>query len=258
MKWLPTLLVLPFLAIACKKTESNENASTANFTITGVRDIDLSVTSNGSYTFPISVVPSGGGKDTVTLSTENIPGGVNAVFSPAQGITPFNSQVTVFTDYTTPGGSYPFKIKGIGRSGNRAYDINVTLAPYRGWKIGNDIYERESIIKDNGSATAYPVIRVTTARGGELRLSFAQGAGLPTTAGNYTIAGDTGRKTLQLSMYNGAHVWIATGRRTDGSSERATGAFTFDTLRKFTFKCFNVEMSDGLTKLPLDAIFSEQ
>ncbi|MEO6832182.1 MAG: hypothetical protein ABI169_08265, partial [Chitinophagaceae bacterium] len=64
------------LFASCAKTADTTPASTANFTITGTHDIDLSTTSNSVVTLPISVVPSGSTKDTVSLSMDNLPQGV--------------------------------------------------------------------------------------------------------------------------------------------------------------------------------------
>ena len=257
MKRLSTVLLFSIILFSCKKSEDNSDPQTGNFTITGVRDVDLSVTSTGSYTFPISIDPVGGVKDTVSLTTDLMPGGVYAKFEPRTGITPFKSLVTISTDFSTGGGTFPFKIKGVGHSGNRSYDIHVTLDAFRGWQLGSAIYQRESVLKDPGTSSKYANIIVTAPNGAQLHLSFGAGVPLPTVNSTYTISADTGKKNLQIAMYDGAHIWGATGKHSDGTTDAPTGVFTFDTLRRFTFKCFNVEVSDGLKKESLNCSFSE-
>ena len=257
MKRFSTLLLLSLLAISCQKSSDTADPQTGNFSINGVRDVDLTLTSTGSYTFPVSVVSNSGAKDTVDLTTDLIPGGVYADFKPNHGITPFTSLVTISTDYSTGGGTFPFKIKGIGRCGTRTYDIRVTLDAFRGWQLGSEVYQRESVDKDAGGGSTYPTITVHGPNSAQLRLSFPAHTGLPITNSTYTVSSDTGAKKIQIAMYDGAQIWSATGRRTDGSSESATGVFTFDTLKRFTFKAFNVEVSDGLIKKTLNCSFSE-
>src|SRR5262249_14893991 len=91
MKQVPVLLLLCLLAISCKKSDDNTETSTANFIITGLKDIDLTLTSNGTISIPISVVPSGGTKDTVELFGDQFPSGLYANFQPRTGVTPFTS-----------------------------------------------------------------------------------------------------------------------------------------------------------------------
>ena len=251
------ILLASLLFVACKK-DADTTASTGNFIITGVRDVDLTVTSNGSYSFPITVAPSGSAKDTVTLSGEQLPGGVYANFEPATGVTPFASRVTISTDYSGSGGTYPFKIVGNGHSGSKSYDIRVMLDYFRGWQLGSIVYEKTGLSKDAGSGTAYPTIKVNGPMGQQLILSFSSKAGLPTKTSAYRIASDssTAADNVEIAMYDGAHIYRATGYNTDGSKP-ATGVFTFDTLRKFSFRCANVQMSDGLEKLPLNCAFGE-
>jgi hypothetical protein len=256
MKQVSILLLLSLLVVSCSKPESTPT-STANFVINGLRDVDLTVTSNGSYSYPISIVSTTGSKDTVTLFGDQFPDGLYPVFEPDRGITPFNSILTIATDFSgAKGGTFPVTISGSGKSGTRSYTINVKLDPYRGWQLGSTIYEKVALQQFAGSATKYASITVKSATGADLFLSFAMGAGLPIANGTYKVSGDTGRKNIQIAMYEGAHIWNATGKFADGT-EGASGVFTFDTLRKFTFKCANVEMTDGVNKMPLSCSFSE-
>jgi hypothetical protein len=257
MRQVSTLLLLCCIALSCKKSDNNSDSSTANFSITGLKDVDLTVTSDGKYSFPVSVVPTSGTKDTVTLFGDLFPSGLYIAFEPRTGVTPFTSVVTVYTDYSSnAGGIFACKVKGTGHSGVRSYDLHVTTDAYRGWQLGSAIYQKVTLTKSSGTTTLYPNITVTSPSGAALRLSFAAGAGLPTVNSTYKIAADTGRNSIRISLYDGPHIWSATGKRYS-SSDAATGAFTFDTLHKFTFKCSEVEMSDGTQKMPLSCSFSE-
>lgn len=259
MKQVSLLILSILLLFSCsKKTEDGTDASTGNFAINGIKDADLTLTSNGQYSFQVQVVPTSGIKDTVTLFGDNFPKGVYADFQPRTGVTPFTSTVTISTDFKSGvDGTVVSKIKGSGHSGVRTYDIRINLDAYRGWQLGSAIYEKVGLEKTTGNDTTYARIKVISPSGAELYLSFALKAGLPTTTSVYNIANDTSRKSLRIAMYEGAHIWSATGKQADGSSGPATGTFTFDTLHKFTFKCSNVEMSDGLQKMPLKCSFSE-
>lgn len=255
MKPFVALIALSVMFQSCSKTEDTV-ADSGNFVITGVRDVDLSVTSTGSYTYPISVTSTNGAKNTVRLAGDYMPGGVYADCRPSSGVTPFTSQVTISTDYTTGGGTFPLKIKGTDSIGSRSYGMNVTLSQYRGWQFGSDIFIKESVEKDPGTVSYYASIKATATNGSHLNISFAKGAGLPKANSTYKISGDTGKSNIQIALYDGAHIWSATGKRTDGM-DAPTGVFTFDTLKRFTFKCSSVEMSDGVKKQALNCSFSE-
>ncbi len=257
MKRILTLLLFPAILCACKKSDSvSSTEQSGNFTITGVRDVDLSVTSDGSYSFPVTVTPTSGTRDTVTLSGE-LPGGIYASFKPQTGITPFNAVVTISTDFTPAGGTYLGRIKGVGHSGTRSYELNVTVPAFRGWKLGPVIYQKVSLQKDGDTTKQYPNIKVYGPGSQVLVLTFAKNAKLPTQTGTYKIGAD-GNTTdnIQIAMTDSAHFYRATGYNIDGT-KGVTGTFTFDTLRRFTFRCANVEMTDGQNKLPLECNFSE-
>jgi hypothetical protein len=258
MKQVSLLILSSLLLFSCsKKADDGTESSTANFSITGIKDVDLTLTSNGQYTFQVQVVPTSGAKDTVTLFGDNFPNGVYADFQPRTGVTPFTSTVTISTDFKSGvDGIVVSKIKGSGNSGVRSYDMKINLDAYRGWQLGSAIYEKVGLEKTAGNDTTYARVKVISPTGAALYLSFALKAGLPTATSTYTIANDTGKKSLRIAMYEGAHIWSATGKAADGSGP-ATGTFTFDTLHKFTFKCSNVEMSDGIQKVPLKCSFSE-
>ncbi len=257
MKRLSAIFLLALTAVSCKKTETSDTPQTGNFIITGVRDADLSNTSNSAYSFPVSVTQTGSARDTVTLNGDFLPGGVFASFQPQVGITPFTSLVTFSTDFSTGGGTYPCKVKGVGHSGTRYYDLNVTVAAFRGWKLGSIVYTRTGLVKETGNGVTYPSIRVSGPGGQTLILSFSSKGALPLKNATYKIAADSNTAdNVQIAMYDGAHIYRATGFSSDGV-KGVTGTFSFDTLKKFTFHCANVQMSDGTEKLPLECNFSE-
>lgn len=256
MKQLALFILAATLMVSCKKSEEVKEAETGAFVINGVKDVDLSESSDGRYSFPASVSSTTGSKDTVKLVAELVPGGVYCSFSVNTGVTPFNSVVTVSTDFSTPGGTYPFKIKGIGKTGNRSYDIKVTLAPFRGWQLDSDIYEKEVVSKTEGASGSYPYVIATSPNGSQLRIAFAANTKLPKVNTTYKVSRDTGKNNIQITVFDNQQIWSATGLRTD-NNESASGVFSFDTLKRFTFKASNLEVSDGLKKKNLNISFSE-
>jgi hypothetical protein len=72
----------------------------------------VSVTRGRTAAYTVTVTPSGGFTDPVSLSVSGLPGGATASFSPAQ--TTSTSRLTVVTSGTTPTGSYTLRITGTG------------------------------------------------------------------------------------------------------------------------------------------------
>ncbi len=234
------------LLTSCSKKTDDTPESTANFVITGVRSVDLSTSATGSESFPITVTTTSGPADTVTLYANEIPGGVYVSFKPIMGATPFTSVVTVSTLATQGAGSYTLKINGAGHSGLRSYSMGVSTPAFRGWQLGTDVYTRAGIEKD----ASVPQIRALAGGGADLILTFAAGNGLPVSNSSYGIAAVAATGKLAITIHDGAHIWKSSG---SGGS----GAFTFDTQGRFTFKCSNVEMVEGTSKKSLNCSFSE-
>ena len=253
MKKFFLLLLIPVIALSCNKSTDDTASSSATFTITGIHDIDLTNSSDASYYLPVSVVPNPGSKDTVTLSVNGLPNGVYVDFIPATGGIPFTSRIKFRYDFSGTGGTYPVTITGTGRSGSRTYNLNLTLAYYRGWQFGGIIYKQKGVIKDVGDASHYPSIKVFGGGDGILTINFGLGRSLPTVNKTYKITSSSSDKSddIQIAMNDDPLIYNATGV---GSP---TGTFTFDTLGKFTFKCTGVEMSDGVHKQTLGCSFSE-
>ena len=250
MKKFHLLFLLCLTVLSCTKGEDDGVGGSANFSISGVHDADLTTNSTASYRLPISIASAT--PETVTLRVDGLPGGVFADIVPSSGQTPFSANVNFWNDFRGTGGTYPVTIVGTSPSGSKSYKLNVTLDHYRGWKFGDSVYNQKGLVKDPGSSNRYPTIRVFGGGAGQLTISFGQGKSLPVANKTYKISGSSGTADeIQISMYDEPIVYSATGV---GSP---TGTFSFDTLGKFTFKCNNVEMSNGSEKRLLSASFSE-
>lgn len=248
-----TFYLIAALLIGCTScTKEAEEASSANITITGVRDADLTLTSNSSYTFPVTVNSGTGSPQDVSLSGDNLPKGVSASFNPSRGTTPFTAMATFRYDFTGSGGVHDVKLVGNTATGSKSYPLKVTLDFYRGWRLGDSTYYKTDVYKDKGNTSTYPNIRVYAVRSGILTISFGLGKSLPSANKTYRITSSSGTADdIQISMNDEPEIFSATG------VGNPTGTFTFDTLGKFTFKCSGVEMSNGVQKKTLDCSFSE-
>jgi len=243
------LLVFVVLGLfSCNKGTDSTPASTANFVITGLKDYDLTNSSNGTVTYPISIVPSSSSKDTVYLSVSDLPKGLYYEFIPTHGSTPFTSTLRFFTDFSGEGGTVPVTITGMGTSGTRTYTVNVTVPGYRGWNIGGLLYGQTGLYVNPGGNNQYPSVMVWGGGAGQLIISFAKGRSIPTKTSSFPISShsDSATNNIQIAFYDNSTQFSATG---NGSP---VGTFTFDTLGKFVFRCSGVEMSDGLTKKTLN------
>jgi subtilase family serine protease len=86
-----------------------------------------SVTAGNGTSYSVSVTPSGGFANSVTLSTGTLPSGVNATFS-ANPITSRVSTLTVTTSSTTPAGTYTLAITGTGGSLTHTTSVTLTVS----------------------------------------------------------------------------------------------------------------------------------
>jgi hypothetical protein len=253
MKKLSFLLLLAALAFSCKKSEETADPQTGHFNINGIHDVDLSESATGVMSIPLSIVPTGG-NDTVALFADDLPQGLYVSFTPREGVTTFQSVMKLAYDFSGAGGTYTIKVRGKGHSGERSYEMKVTLAAYNGWQLGQDVYKRLVVVKQTSGA--YQAILITATNGAVLRLSFPKGVPLPQTSAVYPIIRDTAQKGMQITLYDGAQIWSATGQSTNGG-EAASGRFVIDSLKRFVFKCSDVEMSDGLRKKNLNCSIGE-
>jgi hypothetical protein len=245
-------LLLCITALSCSKTDE-EPASTANFTITGVRNADLTTNASASDAYPISIVSSSGTAEKVTLTADGLPKGAYAEFRPSSGTTPFTAQVKFWYDYSGSGGNYPVSVVGYSPSGTRSYKMDLKLDPYRGWKFGDSIYHQTELLKDQGSSNRYPNIKVYGGGAGTLTISFGMGKSLPVANKVYKITTSAGTSDdIQITMFDDPVIYSATG------VGNPTGTFRFDSLGKFKFICTGVEMSNGSKKRMLDVSINER
>jgi hypothetical protein len=82
-----------------------------------------SVGRGGGTSYTLTITPSGGFADSVSLSESGLPGGATASFSPNPATS--SSTLSVTTTGTTPAGSFPVTIAGT--SGGRTHTATVTL-----------------------------------------------------------------------------------------------------------------------------------
>jgi hypothetical protein len=135
------MLAISGLTFSCKKRVEDTKSTTPNFTVKGLRNVDLSLLSSGKDTFTISVSPLIAGiTDTVFLYANDVPGDVFVEFAPLDGVTPFTSRVSVSALYKPGGGTYNIKINAAGHTGLFTQAINVTLPAFKGWQLGSIIY----------------------------------------------------------------------------------------------------------------------
>lgn len=245
------VILLTPLLFSCKKSDDSKPVSTANFTVSGLRDVDFRTISSNTFTFPISIASNPGTVDTVFLYANDLPGGLYVDFSPINGVTPFTSNVKV-SYYGTAAGTFTIHIRAVGRSGVRTYDLKVTQPEFKGWKLAGEYYHNTSVERDPGNATKNPTITVNAMGGSQLVFTFALGTALPTSSRTYTISSvPTTNDRMAITLFAPGHQWMSTG------SGSATGAFTFDTAGKFTFNCDNVEMADSTKRDYLTCSFGE-
>jgi hypothetical protein len=250
------LFGLVLTVFACKKeaeTEDPNAGSTARFKITGVKDIDLSLSTSGRSSLPVSVVSNAGAlSDTVSLQVLGLPSGVRTVIEPATGITTFASRITFINDFSGPGGVFPVKVVGIGNSGSMSYAMNLIVPNYLGWSFNDTVYARQRIVKESGGTSGNPYIYADAYDGSRLLIRFPQNGSIPTKAVTYKIGAAPAEGTLQLQFIRDTtQVFVSTavGAR--------TASFVFDSLGKFIFKCSDVHMSNGLRSGKLNVSMPE-
>ncbi len=254
MRNLSFLLLLSLFALSCSKTDEPGDPQTGRFNITGVQDVDLSNSSIGSATITLNVTPVGAA-DTVQLSVDDIPNGVNVSFTPRDGITAFSTTMRIWTDFSGQGGTYVLKLRGVGHSGERTYPFKLTLAPYNGWQFGSEVFQKVWLHRN--TTGTYKFIQVMATNGAMMRLSLPAGMDLPTKTTEYHITSDSVANAMQITLYDGPNIWSATGHKSTDPNQPATGQIIVDSIQKYIFKCSNVEMTNGIDKRNLDCNFME-
>jgi hypothetical protein len=239
------LLALVLTVFACKKEEKTDDpnsGSTARFKITGVKDVDLSLSSTGTATLPVSVVTNTGAiADTVAVQVTGLPAGIRAAISPASGVTSFASEIRFINEFNGPGGTFPISILGIGKSGTMTYKLNLTVPGYLGWIFNDTAYTRSNVVKDAGRVSGYAYIYADAQDGSRLVINFPYKAEIPTRAATYKIGAAAEEGTLRLQLLrDSTQVFTSTGTGNPSAS------FSFDTAGRFIFKCSDVQMTNGV------------
>jgi hypothetical protein len=254
--WLLTLTLF-VVCFSCKKKEDSPvdpNAGVnARFTVTGVKDVDLSQSSNGRIVMPISITTKSGSQpDTVSIQVTDLPQGISVGITPVNAKTSFTSRIEFINKLNGAGGSYPIKVLAIGNSGTLTYPMILTVPGYIGWTFNDTGYSKSTVVKDAGLTTGYPYIYVNAYDGSRLVIHFPYKATLPKTGTTYKIGSATAEGTIQLQFFrDSTQIFVST------AAGAPTGIFSFDTLGKFIFKCDNVQMSNGFYTGKLKASFPE-
>lgn len=244
LRYLLPILALALSLVACKKEEApvDPNAgSTARFTVTGVRDIDLSSSSTGSLNMSLQVTTNAGAiADTVTLQVHGLPQGVTATVTPITGKTNFSSRITFTNNNNGPGGNFNVNVVAYGKSGTLTYPMVLTVPGYLGWIFNDTAYSRSSVAKDPGRVSGYPFIYIDALDGSRLVINFPYKSTLPTKAATYKVGASPSEGTLQLRFFrDSTQIFVST------AVGNPTASFSFDSLGKFIFKCSNVQMTNG-------------
>ncbi len=250
------VFILALLAAACKKEDKTEDpnaGSSARFRITGVKDIDLSLSTTGTAYMPIQIVTNAGAQpDTVNIQVTDLPRGIRTVIEPANRITTFASRITFLNEFNGPGGTFPVKVLGIGNSGTMTYPMNLTIAGYLGWTFNDTVFSRATVVKEPGRATGYPYIYADATNGSRLIIHFPHKSALPTKAATYKIGASATNGNIQVQFVrDSTQIFVSTG------VGAPTATFSFDSLGKFIFRCTGVEMSNGIRSGMLSANLPE-
>lgn len=253
-KMLAMMLMLAVAACKKEETPADPNAgSTARFKVTGVKDVDLSLSSTARASLQLQVVTNPGAQpDTVSLQVDGLPQGITTVFTPRTGKTSFSSKLEFINNFNGPGGNFPVNVVAIGNSGTMTYPMVLTVPGFIGWSFNDSVYTRTRIVKNNGGVSGYPYIYADEANGSRLIINFPYKAEFPTANKTYKIGASVAEGTLQLQFIrDSTQVFVST------ATGSPTASFTFDTLGKFIFKCRDVKMSNGIRTGTLQVSMSE-
>jgi len=123
------LLVIGFAS--CKKDENNE-PSKPSYHIDGIIDRSMQKVLFGTPPYlnvNLNVVYEHSDQERVTLTVENLPEGLKAIFSTKSGIPSFNSSLALI-DSGVAAGEYTLKLIATGtNSGRKSYEFNLSVLP---------------------------------------------------------------------------------------------------------------------------------
>jgi len=129
-----------FAAVSCGKDtpltpHTDPNSGKFDYQVTGLQDTSLERI--GSVRYLVFVEKLSGKAETVILSAEDLPEGMEVIFDPANAVeAPFNTTM-VIKNTRVKEGDYKIKIKGASATaGINNYYINVKVLPYSNDAVG--------------------------------------------------------------------------------------------------------------------------
>ena len=98
----------------------------------------VSVMQGSAGAVALAIAATGSAADTVTLSASGLPDGVTAAFMPPTISAGGTVILTLTTDATTPAGTYPITVTGIGTAARHTAPVtlDVTATPSHGGGCG--------------------------------------------------------------------------------------------------------------------------
>lgn len=135
-----TLVLLSLLITSCGKDEPlspyvPDDSGAFKYKITGLKDTSLERTAEVRYL--ITVEKEEGQAESVILSTENLPKGMEVLFEPVNGEKASFNTTIVIKNTRVPEGVHKINIRGASvTTGISNYYINVNVLPYTNAAIG--------------------------------------------------------------------------------------------------------------------------
>ncbi len=133
-------LISIFAVISCGKDTPltphiDDDSGKFDYRITGLQDTSLERTDNVRYL--IFVEKLSGKAETVILSAEDLPEGMEVIFDPANAVqAPFNTTMVIKT-LRVKEGDYKIRIKGASATAGIDYfNVNVKVLPYSNEAVG--------------------------------------------------------------------------------------------------------------------------
>jgi hypothetical protein len=179
------------------------------------------VTQGQQTTYTVSITPTGGFQDAVTLGVGGLPSGSTGTFSPNPASS--SSTLTVTTSASTPAGTYPLTITGTNPGGTLSHQTAVTLvvqAPTPDFTLSASPASRT--VSRGGSTTYSVTITRLNGFGGSVSLSVS---GLPSRAtASFSPNPATSSSTLTVSTRSktARGTFTLTIRGTSGSLAHTT------------------------------------
>jgi subtilase family serine protease len=207
-------------------------SSTPNFTLSASPSSET-VTAGGSATYTVSVSPSGGFNDSVTLSVSGLPSGASANFSPDPATS--SSTLSVSTSTSTPAGTYTLTITGTGGGINRSATVSLVVQ----------------------SSAPAGTMSVSVSAGSATRSGRGYKVPLTVTADDATTGAPISGASVVLSVYAGpscSGTPAASGTGTTGSNGQV--GFTFTTRTAGTWCALATVTASGYTDGSGETTFS--